>query len=182
MKRVLPVCALLASSAACSARLSRDVIANHPRIKLTIVEPQVVEKSAPFPPPWTRAPERGAEAFVAFLGQSSGPTIDAAKQEATRDLLSAVSNFVSVEVESESLDVATQNSQEVRSVVQTRSASKIEGVQTDAFYWERVAASPLAADNATFRYFVHARVPRVEIVRARAKKLAERRDQTGRRT
>src|SRR5262245_8103165 len=103
MKRVLTVCALVLADAACAARLSRDVIAHHPRIKLTVVEPQVVERSEPFPPSWTRAPERGADAFVAFLGQSSAATMDAAKDEAMRDLLSAVSNFVSVEVESESL-------------------------------------------------------------------------------
>lgn len=166
----------------CGATLSRAVIEHHPRIELTVIEPQVVERSDPFPPPWTRAPERGAESFVAFLGQSSGPTIDAAKQEAMRDLLSAVSNFVSVEVESESLDIATQDTQDVRSVVKTRSGSKIEGIKADEIYWERVAASPSAADSVNFRYFVHARVPKVEIVRARAKKLAERREKSGKRT
>lgn len=173
---------LIFANLACSATLSRQVIADHPRIKLTVVEPQVVERSDPFPPAWTRSLERGADSFVAFLGQSSGPTIDAAKQEAMRDLLSAVSNFVSVEVESESLDIATQDSQDVRSVVKTRSGSKIEGIKADEIYWERVAASPAAGESINFRYFVHARVPKVEIVRARAKKLAERREKSGKRT
>lgn len=183
MKRRLLFASILALiSLSCSASLSREVIANHPRIKLTVVEPQVVERSDPFPPPWTRAPERGADAFVAFLGQSSATTMDAAKQEAMRDLLSAVSSFVSVDVESESLDIATEKSQQARSVVKTQSASKIEGIKADAFYWERVAVSPLATESVNFRYFVHARVPRAEIIRARAKKMASRKEASGKRT
>jgi tetratricopeptide (TPR) repeat protein len=173
---------LIFASPACSTQLSREVIQNHPRIKLTVVEPQVVERSDPFPPPWTRAPERGADSFVAFLGQSSAPSMDAAKQEAMKDLLSAVSNFISVEIESEFLDIATDSSQQIRSVVQTRSGSRVEGIAADSFYWERIAASPLDTSSGNFRYYVHARVPRVEITRARAKKLAERKERGGKRT
>lgn len=173
---------LVLFSQACTTQLSREVIQHHPRIQLTVVEPQVVDRSEPFPPVWTRAPERGAESFVAFLGQSSGDSMEAAKAEAMKDLLSAVSNFVSVEIESEFLDLATDKSQSIRSVVSARSASRVEGINADAFYWEKVATSPRGLEVANFRYYVHARVPKVEITRARAKKLAERKNLSGKRS
>jgi tetratricopeptide (TPR) repeat protein len=184
MRRIL-VATLLVS---CGPRLPKELIANHPRIKVEIVKPQVVEASAPIPPVWTRRIDRGAVDHVPFAGQSSAGSMDAAQQQAMDDLLAAVSNFVSVEVESEfeaiesekKKGTASESELEVHSSVKTRSRSKIEGVKADEVYWEKVLDSPLSADAVSFRVYVHASVPKSKIARARLERQLERQKKTGR--
>ncbi len=165
--------------------LSRQTILNHPKVSLEILKPQVVEQSAAIEPAWVRTPQRTEVAGVAFVGQAFAPSQDEAAKQAQRDLLSAISNFIAVEVESEFASRETSSrrgddetqTQDVTSVVRTSSAARLESIAADAFYWEKVVASPLTPGNVSFRYYVHARVPRGEIMRARlAKQLARQRE------
>src|SRR5262245_50720211 len=133
---------LIAFIVGCGPKLPKELIANHPRIKVEIVKPQVVEASAPIPPVWTRRLERGAVAYVPFAGQSAASSMDAARTQAMDDLLGAVSSFVSVDIETEFEAIESEtkrggtsdSSLEVRSSVKTRSRSKIEGVHPDEEY------------------------------------------------
>ncbi len=167
------------SALGCGPRLPKDLIANHPRIKVQLVKPQVVEASAAIPPVWTRRLDRGAVAYVPFAGQSAGSSIDEARKHAMDDLLSAVSNFVSVDVESEFESVETEKSFEARSTVKTRSRSTLEGVLADQVYWEKVLDSPLSANAVSYRVYVHATVPKSKIARARLTRQLERQKQSG---
>jgi tetratricopeptide (TPR) repeat protein len=186
IRRSLAALALVAS---CTPALSKETIRNHPRINVTVLEPQIIERSAPFPPAWTLRPDRGAVAYVSFTGQASGSSIDAAKSDAERDLLSSIASFISVEVESEfeaSESEATKGGQtrssfEARSLVRTKAKAELEGVKPDELYWEKIAASPLATSDVSYRCHVYARVPKAEIDRARLKKLLARQQRSGKR-
>lgn len=179
------VCGMVAVS--CAGPLSRAVIKNHPRIKVTVFEPQVVESSAPVPPAWTRQVDRGAPSYVAFSGQAFAPTLAGAKKQAMDDLVSAVSSYVSVDVDSrfearetyEQRGKESSSSTDISSVVRSRTQAKIEGLKADSVYWEKVVASPLTQDNPSFRYWVYARVPKVEITRARLKSQLQRQKKSG---
>ncbi len=169
----------------CRTTLSSETIRRHPQLALNVLRPQVVERSAPFAPTWVRIPQRKENERIAFTGQSFASELDAARKQATRDALSAVSNFISVEVESEfeakaSTQGAGSEKVEVHSVVRSRSESKLEGFSVDAFYWEKIQASPLTPDNISFRYYVQARLSKAEIARARLKKQLERQKKSGR--
>jgi tetratricopeptide (TPR) repeat protein len=181
--------AALLSIAACRASLSEDQIRNHPAINLKLMKPEVVESSTPIEPVWVKRPEKNAAAFIAFTGQSFARTLDVAKVQAERDLLSAISNYVAVEVESEFKSVESHSSsgdqateqQDVENKVHTHSSASIADVKVDRFYWEKVVASPLTPDNVSYRYWAHAAVSRAEVVRARLRKQAERQKQSGKR-
>jgi tetratricopeptide (TPR) repeat protein len=178
---------LVFCAAGCKTQLSRETIKNHPKINLSVFAPAVVERSAPIEPLWVKQPERGAVSFVAFTGQSFAQTLDAGKSQAVRDMLSAVSNFISVEVESEFDSVETsktdrgssEESEQLRSSVHTKSSASIEGIAPNEVYWEKVVASPLTPDNVSYRVFVHAQVPKGEITRARLKKQLMRQKKSG---
>lgn len=179
----------LVVAAGCAPSLSQEIIRNHPRIKVELIEPQVVEASDPIPPVWTRRLEHAAVAFVSFSGQSSASTMDIARTRARKDLLAAVSSFVAVEVESEFEAVEsertrggrTESSVEVRSSVRTRSNAALEGIEPAAVYWEKVVDSPLAPDATTYRVYLLAQVPKTEIARARLKRQLERQEKSGKR-
>ncbi|MCC7383635.1 MAG: tetratricopeptide repeat protein [Deltaproteobacteria bacterium] len=178
------------AGASCAAQLSRELIRNHPRIKITVLEPQVIETSAPFPPPWTRQLGGRGGDFVPFSGQAVGDDLESAKANALRDLLAAVASYVAVEVESEFESTETErqrggraeSSFEARSLVKTRASADIGGVEASEVYWEKVAVSPLEPDRASYHLQLLARVPKGEIIRARLKKQLARQEKSGRRT
>lgn len=177
----LLVCAALA---ACRPSLSRTLITEHPALRLGPLGAVVVEASEPLRPTWVGRTEHEPAAEVSFVGQASADSVDSARAEAMRDLLSSVASFVAVEVESTFESVEThdrgQESQSLRSEVRTRAQAGLRDVKADRYYWERVAASPLDTTQTTVRYYVHARVPRAEISRVRLEKQLARQRDSGR--
>ena len=175
-------CALAA--AGCAPTLSRSLIAEHPALAPQKLGPVVVESSQPLRPDWILRSDRGPSAHVAFVGQASANGLDSARAEAMRDLLSAVANFVAVEVESSFESIETDSNgtgtQDVRSSVKSHARAALREVHADTFYWEKVAASPLDPSSTTVRYYVHAEVPKAEISRARLEKQLERQRESGR--
>src|SRR5205823_3792376 len=103
---------------------------------------------------------------------------------------SAVSSYVGTEVEAEVESIESASSsggvskeqQELRSRIRTRSRAAVKNVKSDGEYWEKIVASPLTPADASYRVFVHARVPRAEILRARLEKQAARQAKSGRRS
>lgn len=184
--RILPLTFVIFG---CAPGLSRETIRNHPRIDVTVLEPQIVERSAPFPPPWTLRPDRGAVAYVSFIGQASGSSIDQAKADAQRDLLAAIASFISVEVDSEFEAVERESQQggqssasfEARSLVRTKARAELQGVRPDETYWEKMIASPLSPGDVSYHFHVYAKVAKEEIGRARLKKLLARQQKSGKR-
>ncbi|MBK8010289.1 MAG: tetratricopeptide repeat protein [Deltaproteobacteria bacterium] len=171
----------------CRPQLSAATIRQHPTLSLDVLRPRVVDASAEFPPMWTRSLQVGDVSAVRFTGQSSGVTLDEAKVQAERDALAAVSNFIAVEVTSdfraeESSGRTTEgevDESDVSSVVRTHSNAQLRGVRMEAAYWEKIVDSPLTAQNATYRYFVRALIPKSEILRARLQKQLSRREESG---
>ena len=190
MKAVFLVSAVsIATLVACGPVLSRQTIRVHEELGLDALEPKVIEASAPIPPRWLGQTDRRAAGRIGFVGYSTARTLDAAKAQAMRDLLSSVSSFISVDVQTEHLDLSVQSASgrtihqrnHVRSEVRTRSSAKLRGLRPDAFYWEK-NASALTPDSGNFAYHLHAWVPRQEIVRARIEKTSWRERRTGKRT
>lgn len=186
MKRLLLALVLTSSAAGCGPTLSRELIRNHPRIRLTVLEPQIAEQSAPVRPRWVSEAPRGA-GFVAFTGQSFAPSLDDARAQATRDLYAAISSWVAVDVESEMESISiyqsaggrTEEREELRARTKARSAAAVKGVQVDESYWEKVVSSPLLPDDASYRYFAHAKVPKAVLLRARLEAQKGRGEKTG---
>lgn len=182
--RIVGTVALVSIFGSCRTALPRELIAAHPALVAGRMGPVVVEASDAARPSWVGRAERGAVAYVEFVGQASAPAVDTARAEAMRDLLAAVASFVAVEVDSSFSSVETHHdgaeSQEVRSEIRTHAQAALRDVHADAFYWERVAASSIDPAQATVRYFVRARVPKAEITRARTAKQAARHRATGR--
>jgi tetratricopeptide (TPR) repeat protein/TolB-like protein len=184
--------ALVASAlSSCAPPIARDAIRTGPAQKLSRMKPEVVETSAPMMPDWTSANEHDrASARIAFVGQSIAPTLDAAKERATRDLFSAIASFVSVDVSSalEAVEESSRGSggpsesQRVREETRAHAAAELRGLSPDAFYWERFVESPLVPESTGFQYWVHALVPKSEIARARQRKQSAREKSSGRRT
>jgi tetratricopeptide (TPR) repeat protein len=174
MKRVPIVYAVwLTSSISCAPSLTREMITQNPRITFTSAGPQIVERSAPLAPAWTMRAEPSGAAYVAFSGYGAGASLDSARALAERDLMAAVSGFVTVDVESRSEYVTSEESVAIRSSITTRSRSELRGVRTEDTYWEKVLASPLSSD-VSYRCHVLARVPRSEIDRTKRNHLAVR--------
>src|SRR5882672_7782696 len=121
----------------CVRSIPRETIQSGPGKKLERMKPEVVESSAPLSPDWTglREKERGSVAKVAFVGESTAPTLDAAKERATRDLYSAIASFVSVDVESAFEDVqassktsaGSSESQDIRSETRSHADAELRG-------------------------------------------------------
>src|SRR5262249_14325113 len=159
--------------------------------KLEHMKPEIVESSAPISPEWRERRERDDPARVVFVGASSGPSLDAAKDRATRDLFAAVASFVSVDVESsfESLQSSATaplggrtELQQVAETTRTRAGAELRGVAPDGYYWERLSTSPLVPESTAYEYWVRASVPKAEIVRARLQKQASREARSGKKT
>ncbi|MCB9654084.1 MAG: tetratricopeptide repeat protein [Deltaproteobacteria bacterium] len=171
----------------CRPHLSEATIRQHPALDLEVLQPRVVDASAAFPPMWTRSLQEGDVSVVRFTGQSSGASLEEAKVQAERDALAAASNFIAVDVTSDfrseessgRLKEGVVDESEVTSVVRTHSDAQLRGVRMEAAYWEKVVDSPLTAQNATYRYFVRALIPKSEIMRARLQKQLSRREETG---
>jgi tetratricopeptide (TPR) repeat protein len=146
--------------------------------------PAVVESSAPISPEWVMR-SSGSTGELMFVGQSTAPSLDTAKARAERDLLAAISSYVSVDVEADMQDVSWSNNgnegQSIKSTVKTKTSAALREIQPDAYYWERVAPSPLAIDSANYQYYSRASVSRAEIARARLSKQNTRRADSGRR-
>lgn len=180
---------LVALCLGCGPKLTRTMIVNHPKLSLEAMKPQIVESSAPIRPRWIHRLDRGAVDFVPFTGQAYAPTLEEAKAGAQRDLVASVASYVAVDVASE-IEVKdsertaggrTESSSEVTQTTRTRAAASLSGVRADEVFWEKVLVSPLVPDRHAYRVFVHARVKRAVITKARLAKQLARQKQTGRR-
>src|SRR5438105_682095 len=109
--KLAPILAAL-SFAGCGPTLTKEIIKNHPAVSLKLLRPEVVESSAPLEPAWVRKETKTAGDALPFTGQSFALTLDEAKKQAERDLLSAVSSYIAVEVESQFESVETHDSKD----------------------------------------------------------------------
>jgi tetratricopeptide (TPR) repeat protein len=184
------LCCACQSVGSSAPRLSAETIKHHPKIDLRLLQPQTVATSAPVEPLWVRTPFVATPDSVAFTGQAMARSLDDARRQAARDLVAAVSTFVSVEVEvsAESKESVTVKDgvtvgQELSAseTVRTHSAAKLRELTPQAEYWQQITASALTPESTNFRCFVNARVPRSEIMLARVESELRRERQSGRR-
>jgi len=187
MQRLI-LCGALATAVACGASISRDLIENHPSLDLDVVRPRTVETSEPMQPAWLRTPQRDEVGAVAFVGQAAGRELDAARAAALDDARASIASFISVDVESEFESKETykqkgekvEQSIEVTSTVRSHASATVRKITAVATYWEKIVASPVTPDNVSYRFYVQARVPRAEILRARLEKQSARQKESGR--
>lgn len=177
---------ILTGGAGCAQRRGEPASIVLPSASATALHalgPTTLESSAPISPEWVMRSTSQDSAALSFVGQSNAPTLDAAKGRAERDLLAAISSYVSVDVESDMQDVSWSNNgnegQSIRSTTKTKTSAALSQIRPDGYYWERVASSPLAIDSADYRYYLHASVSKAELTRVRLTKLASRKSSSG---
>lgn len=179
------VALLLILTAGCAQRRVEPAATFAPPVStaLQALGPTTLETSAPISPEWVMRSTSQDSGALSFVGQSNAPTLDAAKGRAERDLLAAISSYVSVDVESDMEDVSWSNNgsegQSIRSTTKTKTSAALSQIRPDGYYWERVASSPLAIDSADYRYYLHASVSKAELTRVRLTKLASRKSSSG---
>lgn len=146
--------------------------------------PQAIDASDPSLPSWLREADRGRPSVEGFIGRAEAPTLEAARALAMRDLYTAVSSYLAIELSSEHEDQQRAGpggeGQSVREVVVARSAARLEGVGSDAHYWEEIAASPQLLPTSHFRYFVRARLSSTQLEENRRQRAAHRQNRTSR--
>jgi tetratricopeptide (TPR) repeat protein len=174
--------ASLALLSACMPSIARDTIQAGPGTKLDRMKPEVIESSAGITPEWTSAKDRIDAARIAFVGEASAPTLEAAKGRATQDLYAAIASFASVDVESSFQSIETNDTQSVSEATRAHASAELRDLVPDAFYWESFVTSPLVPESTGYQYWVHAWVPKVEIARVRHTKQASREKTSGKRT
>jgi tetratricopeptide (TPR) repeat protein/TolB-like protein len=169
--------------ACCTAPETRRAATPGPTGPLT-GGPQAIDASDPSWPSWLREADRGRPSVEGFVGRAEAPTLEAARALAMRDLYTAVSSYLAIELSSEHDDHQhagpNGEGQTVREVVVARSAARLEGVGTDAQYWEEIAASPQLLPTSHFRYFVRARLSTRQLEENRRQRAAHRQATTTR--
>lgn len=146
--------------------------------------PRTIDASEPSWPSWLRQADRGRPSVEGFVGRAEAPTLEAARALAMRDLYSAVSSYLAIELRSEHDDQQHAGpdgeGQAVREVVVARSAARLEGVGSDAQYWEEIASAPQLLPTSHFRYFVRARLSAAQLEENRRQRAAHRQGTTAR--
>ena len=148
----------------------------------------IIESSSSIIPSWINRSPLPSKNKIPFIGYGKGNSLDDAKNNAKDDLKTNISNYISVDVESDaqmlvmmkaSIDEKEERRKQRFLKVKKQSQSFLKSLKETKFYWNKKVKSVLDANSPIFEYYSYSEVDLSEILKARQKRNIERKKENG---